>query len=305
MFAPPPSVQARIFARIPDHLRFADRPSDWAREHRPGLPTDCYIEGPSFDRDGDLFLVDIPFGRIFRMERDGSVECFAEYDGFPNGLKIHRDGRLFVADRKLGIVTVDPATREVKTLLECAGETPFHGLNDLVFAANGDLYFTDQGASDLQDPHGRLFRLGCDGRLVCLLNKVPSPNGLVLAPAEDCLYLAVTRGNCIWRVPIGDDGSVSRVGLFIQLSGGIGPDGLAVDGAGNLAVAHLGLGVVWLFSARGEPLQRIDSPTGRLITNLAYGGDDHGTLYITESETGSVLAVDVETPGQPMYSHHD
>ncbi len=65
------------------------------------------------------------------------------------------------------------------------------------------------------------------------------------------------------------------------------------------------LGVVWLFSAHGEPLQRIDSPTGRLITNLAYGGDDHGTLYITESETGSVLAVDVQTPGQPMYSHRD
>ncbi len=124
MFAPPPSVQARIFARIPDRLRFADRASDWAREHRPGLPTDCFIEGPSFDRDGNLFLVDIPFGRIFRMDRDGSVECFVEYDGFPNGLKIHPDGRLFVADRKLGIVTVDPTTREVEVLLACAGETP-------------------------------------------------------------------------------------------------------------------------------------------------------------------------------------
>ena len=122
--------------------------------------------------------------------------------------------------------------------------------------------------------------------------------------AENTVYVNVTRGNCIWRVPMLPDGTPYKVGVFIQLSGGLGgPDGLAIDSAGNLAVAHIGLGTVWLFSALGEPLARIKSCAGLATTNLAYGGPDGKTLYITESESGSVLSVPMEVPGQPMFSH--
>ncbi len=68
-----------------------------------------------------------------------------EYDGWPNGLKIHKDGRIFVTDYKRGIVLVDPDTGKVTPLLETRGSESFKGVNDLFFAANGDLYFTDQG----------------------------------------------------------------------------------------------------------------------------------------------------------------
>ncbi len=156
----------------------------------------------------------------------------------------------------------------------------------------------------LHDPTGRLYRLRRDGRLERLLDNVPSPNGLVLNREETALYLAVTRGNCVWRVPLLPSGGVTKVGVFVQLSGGVGgPDGLALDEQGNLAIAHIGLGTVWLVSPLGEPLYRIRSCAGLLTTNLAYGGPDRKTLFITESETGSILAARLDVPGRVMYSH--
>jgi gluconolactonase len=170
-----------------------------------------------------------------------------------------------------------------------------------VFASNGDLYFTDQGLTGLHDPTGRVFRVRASGEIDCLLDNVPSPNGLVLDPSESVLYLAVTRANAIWRVPLMRDGTVAKVGTYIQLSGGGGPDGLAIDEKGNLAVAHIGLGAVWLFSAVGEPMLRIQSSDGRATTNMAYGGPDRKTLFITESETGTILTAPMPTPGRQMF----
>jgi gluconolactonase len=121
---------------------------------------------------------------------------------------------------------------------------------------------------------------------------------------ETMLYLAVTRGNCVWRVPLRRDGGVAKVGIYIQLSGGWGgPDGLALDEAGSLAVAHVGLGTVWVFDARGEPLYRVRSCAESHTTNVAYGGPDGRTLFITESGSGTILKARLETPGKPMYSH--
>ena len=134
------------------------------------------------------------------------------------------------------------------------------------------MYFTDQGQTGHHDPSGRLYRLRPGGQLDCVLDHIPSPNGLVLNKAETMLFLAVTRANAIWRVPLMRDGTASKVGTFIQLSGGGGPDGMAIDEEDNLAICHVGLGTTWLFSALGEPMLRIRSPTGLLTTNCAYGG---------------------------------
>src|SRR4029077_9959616 len=217
--------------------------------------------------------------------------------------KIHKDGRIFIADHKQGLMMLDPASGKVEVYLDRPRRERFKGLNDLVFARNGDLYFTDQGEADLRDPTGRLFRLRANGTLDLLLSNVPSPNGLVLTPNEDILYLAVTRGNAVWRVPLNPDGSIGRVGIFIQLSGGTGPDGMAMDSEGNLAVCHVGMGSVWLFSRLGRPLYEMPSCTGHTTTHAAYGGPHGKNLYITQSETGTILQSRLEVPGLPLYSH--
>jgi gluconolactonase len=298
VFAAPSVIETTIFARLPGSLRARSSP-----RQQSGVPRDSFLEGPSFDRAGNLYVVNIPYGQVLRVSPQGEFAVVAEWDGEPNGLKIHKDGRIFIADHKQGLMLLDPASGKVEVYLDRPRRERFKGLNDLVFARNGDLYFTDQGEADLRDPTGRLFRLRANGTLDLLLSNVPSPNGRVLTPNEDILYLAVTRGNAVWRVPLNPDGSLGRVGILIQLSGGTGPDGMAMDSEGNLAVCHVGMGSVWLFSRLGRPLCEMPSCTGHATTNAAYGGPDGRTLYITESETGTILQARLDTPGLTLYSH--
>lgn len=302
MFGAPPEIQTEVFTSMPDEYRRPGQRTVWADTMLLGGIVDCFLEGPSFDKAGNLWVVDIPFGRIFRISPAGEWTLVSEYDGEPNGLKLHADGRVFIADHKQGIVALDPATGKVSPVLDRSRLEGFRGCNDLFFAADGSLYFTDQGQTGLQDASGRLFRLRGDGRLDCVLAGIPSPNGLVTALGEQILYLAVTRDNAVWRVPMLADGVATKVGVFVQMSGGLaGPDGMALDVAGNIAVAHAGLGTVWLFSRLGEPIARIRSCRGLMTTNVAYGGADNKTLYITESETGTILTAAMSEPGRPMY----
>ena len=101
---PPQLIGTEVFSAMPDRFRRKGVRSDWADANRPGQPTDCFIEGPAFDADGNLYIVDIPFGRIFRIAPDGQWSLVTEYDGWPNGLKIRADGRVFVADYRHGIM---------------------------------------------------------------------------------------------------------------------------------------------------------------------------------------------------------
>ena len=129
-------------------------------------------------------MTDIPNGRIFRISPQGEWELVCQYDGWPNGLKIHQDGRIFITDYKRGIMLLDSQTGAIEPLLDSAGSEGFKGVNDLVFAPNGDLYFTDQGQTGLQDATGRVYKLDAKGNLTCLLGTIPSPNGIVYDPTS-------------------------------------------------------------------------------------------------------------------------
>src|SRR6187455_3465654 len=195
MFAAPERIPARVFARIPEKFGITDRRSIWVDTQMHGTPTPTFLEGPSFDRAGNLFVVDIPWGRIFKITPAGEVSVAAEYDGEPNGLKFHKDGRGFIADHRNGIMLFDPRSGKVEPFFDRPMLQRFKGTNDLVFASNGDLYFTDQGQTGLQDPTGRLYRYTNDGVLQCLIDTIPSPNGLVMNVRETEVFVAVTRAN--------------------------------------------------------------------------------------------------------------
>jgi len=254
-----------------------------------------FLEGPCLDRNGDLWMVDIAHGRILRVSVAGEWDVMAEYDGWPTGLKIRDDGAIFVADNRLGIVRFDRPGMTPRVV--CPGDATgqFLGVNDLHFAPNGDLYFTDQGASDLARPVGRVFCLKTDGVLKLVAGGFPSPNGLVLTPDGEHLYVAVTQGNAIWRVTLLRNGAIGCIGLFVQLSGsyGGGPDGLTIGPNESLIVAHPYLGSVWVFSRNGEPLYRIRSCAGPAPTNVCVSGTDRRCVFITESESGCVLRADL------------
>lgn len=296
-FAPPPRIGTERLTRLPDRFR-RPRPTAWARWNRGGREIDSFLEGPCFDAAGRLYVTDIPFGRIFRVTPSGSWddasdatwEQVAEYDGWPNGLKVAPDGSLLVTDYKRGLIRVDPTNGAVTPLLETARSEGFKGLNDLCLGADGSIFFTDQGQTGLHDPTGRVYRLWPDGRLDQLIGTVPSPNGIVVAPDLSHCLVAVTRANQVWRLPLHGDGAVTKAGIFIHLHGGPGgPDGLAWAPDGQLLVAHTGVGTVWRFNARAEPTLAIASCAGASTTNLCLGGPDGHDLFVTESETGSIL----------------
>jgi gluconolactonase len=304
VFAPPPIIQTKIFAQMPDNLRITGKDTAVSRRLGRG-PIDSLLEGPSFDRNGILYCVDIAHGRIFRISPRGDWETFLHYDGEPTGLKIHKDGRIFVADAKNGLLCIDPGTAAREIV--CAGPEGggFRGLNDLVFADNGDLYLTDPGDSALETPTGRVFRLCASGQLDLIYDNLPFPNGLVLDLTQSALFVAVTRALQVIRMPLRlSHGGVYKCGVFLQLPGGlVGPDGMAVDEDGNIAVVQAGLGTAWIISPHGVPLARVHSCAGLGTTNIAFGGPDGKTLFITEAERGVVLQAQWNVPGRLMYSH--
>ena len=290
---PPRLIETRVFSTMPNQFRRKGVATAWADANRPSMATDSFIEGPSIDVEGHLYVVDIPFGRIFRIAPSGEWSLVVEYDGWPNGLKIAPDGRILVADYKHGLMQLDAAAGRMRSLLTARNSESFRGCNDLHLAKNGDIYFTDQGQTGLHDPTGRVYRLAPGGRLDCLIDTCISPNGLVLDPSETVLFVAMTRDNAVWRLPLMADGSVARVGRFCSLFGTSGPDGMTMDGAGRLFVAHASLGHVFVFAPNGELIARIRSCAGPACTNVAIGGESRDRLYVTESATGTVLVAEI------------
>ncbi len=296
-------LEVSPFTSLPEAMRRPQRTA-WSDANRQGAPVDSFLEGPSFDRDGNLYCVDIPFGRIFRIDPRGRWELVTQYDGWPNGLKIHRDGRIFIADYKRGLMCLDPASGRIEPVLEAVFSEGFKGLNDLHFADNGDLYFTDQGQTGIADPSGRVYRLRADGTLQRLVDNAPSPNGITLNRKNNQVYVAVTRAQQIWRLPLMAGGMPSKTGVAIQLSGGhAGPDGIEMDDEDGLVVCHLGTGV-WRFDADCLPTHVAHAGRQhRLMTNLAFGGPERRTVYITDSLNGEIVTAEMPVRGKPLFSH--
>jgi gluconolactonase len=255
-----------------------------------------FPEGPAFDRNGNLFVVDVNTGDISKISPEGQVGVFINTGGAPNGAKFHPNGDLYVADRKKGIIAISPDGK-IRVIVDHYQGKRFYGPNDLIFDSKGNLYFTDPDGSSAENPFGCVYRFSSSGELTCLASGLAFPNGLVLSQDEWFLFVAITRKNRILRYVFNPP---FRSYVFSQLSGGWGPDGLAFDVAGNLYVAHYGGGDVVILNPKGEIIERVPVGGGH-PTNVAFGGPDRKTLYVTEVETGSVYRFNADYPGLPLY----
>ena len=112
-FQPVEKIKAEVFMTMPAKFRKKSR-TGWSDPNRQGAEVECFLEGPSFDREGNLWFVDIPFGRIFRITPKGDWELVTQYDGWPNGLKFHKDGRAFITDYKAGLLSLDQKTGKIE-----------------------------------------------------------------------------------------------------------------------------------------------------------------------------------------------
>ncbi|KAH7014856.1 hypothetical protein EDB80DRAFT_566613 [Ilyonectria destructans] len=274
--------------------------SEHSMNQKRGRKLDSFLEGPVVVGN-TLYLTDIPYGRIFAVDIDSNDWTLViQYDGEPNGLAWDCNRKkLIIADFKQGILSLDPVTKEILTVMDRFNGERLKGPNDLLIAPDGSIIFTDQGMSGLQDPSGKVYRLHRDNRVDVLLRNCPSPNGLVLDLSGTSLFVAMTRDNSVWLAPLYPDGSVQRTGRFSSYYGVGGPDGMATDEEGNVFVAHSTLGTVFVHYKDGTPrAQIVTKGIGCGTTNLTWGGSDLKTLFIVESESGSVLTLEWHCRGK-------
>ena len=298
---PPQIRQLEVFTSLPAQFRQPKR-SVWGDANQGGREIDSFLEGPVFDTQGNLYVTDIPFGRVFRIDPQGQWELIAQWEGEPNGMKFMNARELLIADYMNGLMLLDIQSGQVRPYLQRRNTESFKGVNDLTFDSAGNLYFTDQGQTGLHDPTGRVYRFSKAGKLDLLLSNVPSPNGIVLSNDERFLFVAATRGNCVWRMPLQTDGSVSKTGQFFTSYGPSGPDGLALDAQGHLFVANPGLGYVWMLNARAEVVQVLQGSPSHSLTNLAFGGAERRSVFVTDSTAGTIGVAEMHTSGAVVHT---
>jgi gluconolactonase len=253
-------------------------------------------EGPSFDREGTLHFVDWDAQAVYQVTLDGQVSLFVNTGGVPTGSKFHRNGHLFVADGDRGMLDISPSGEMGVVASDWEGQR-FRGPNDLIFAANGDLYFTDPKGSDLENPIGNVYLVRQNGLVERFAGGFRFPNGILLSDDGRTLYLAETLPNHILAFELDDDGYERSRRVFARLEGGLGPDGMAFGQDGNLYVAHWGKGVVAVIDPAGHVIAEL-SVGGLNATNVAFWGS---SLYVTEVEKGQVVRLDIGVEGQVLY----
>ena len=281
-------LTATLWSKLPEQFHYKGEPNDWVKMTRPGQSLHSFLEGPFFDDHGTLWLVDVPYGRIFKINQQGVWDLHKSYTGEPHSIKQKADGKFILTDYKNGLLEYDGAD-EFKILIP--GDK-FKGLSDLTIADNGDIWFTDSGRTSLSDPTGGVYCLRDNGTLDHVLENVPYPNGIALSPDNKMVYVAATRANAVWRFMANyPDPKWPMVGVYVQMSGGLGPDGLSVQSNGNLAVAHAQAGRAYVYNIFGDTVAQIDLPDGLWITSLMY---QENTLYMVEAQTGSIYRTTLE-----------
>ncbi|HVE49231.1 MAG TPA: SMP-30/gluconolactonase/LRE family protein [Casimicrobiaceae bacterium] len=288
-------INAEVFAALPSSLHYRGEPNDWVKVTRPGARLHSFLEGPVFDDAGRLWCVDVPYGRIFRVDPNGQWTLAHNGEGQPHGLaRMQNESAFAVADYRFGLMRFDPARGAMSVLCDGINSERFRGLGDVTSAGNGDLWFTDPGRSSLSDPTGRLLRLRAgEAKPDLVLANLPYPNGVGVSPDGKLVYVAITRANAVWRL-LADapDPVYPMVGLWVHLSGGLGPDGISVHDSGHVAVAHGQAGRAWVFDALGDVVARVRTPKGLWTTSVAWHPDGR-RLAIVEAQTGSIYLADL------------
>ena len=262
-----------------------------------------FIEGPVWiASDHALVFSDIP-GNRQHVWRPGDAEAavYREPSGWSNGLTLDAAGNLLACEHGGQRVSSAPYG-EPDNLTTLAAEfagAPLNSPNDLVVHSSGAIFFTDptygtdsgrsprfgrEGQGQSQDVRA-VYRLDPDGTLqrVCPTG-FAQPNGLAFSPDEAHLYIGDSQAGLIWRYPVNADLSLGRRTLFVDQAQDerLGnPDGMKVDEDGRLWTT--GAGGVSVHSAEGEYLGVFESPTH--AANLAFGGEDFRTLYLTAGPT--------------------
>ena len=271
----------------------------------------AFPEGPVVMADGSVIVVELAGGRITRCW-NGRTETVCDIGGGPNGAAIGPDGALYVCNnggldlerfqnaRGNGhegrIERVDLETGKFERVYDSCDGLPLEAPNDLVFDADGRIWFTDLGKTHdgIRTASG-LFTALPDGSAISAINRhAVSYNGVGIAPDGTQIYVADTHQARLWRY----DRKVEeqRPTWIATAPGPVGFDSLAVTAAGNICVATLYEGGISTITPDGKTA-KFGISDESYVTNIAFGGEDMRTAYITLSQSGRLVKTQWDEPG--------
>ncbi len=252
------------------------------------------IEGPACDADGNLYAVNFERQHtIGKVTQKGEASVFIELPNgsIGNGIRFDSHGFMYIADyTNHNVLKVDMQTREINVH---AHEPKMNQPNDLAISANDILYASDPNWGEST---GQLYRVDTNGEATLLEADMGTTNGIEVSPDERVLYVNESAQRNIWAYDLSLKGNISNKRLLIQFPD-FNMDGMRCDIDGNLYVTRHGKGTVVKLSPEGEVLLEVEL-TGKLCTNIAFGGDDGCTCYVTMADRGNVEVFRADRPGR-------
>jgi gluconolactonase len=283
-----------------------------------------FPEGPVAMADGSVLVTEIKAGRITRVRPDGAKELLVETGGGPNGLAVGPDGALWIADNggafswheQMGLTIPGPtppgheggairrydfARGRLETVYESCDGRRLIGPNDLVFDADGGLWFTDHGCTTADGRRfGALCYAAADGKASRQREGLLSPNGVGLSPDGKVVYVADTWLQRLWAFDVEAPGVLAAPGLapgrvVANLPDYQLLDSLAVEAEGRVCVATIVNGGITAIAPDGATEHfAVPDP---VCTNICFGGDDLRDAWITASGTGKLYKTRWPRPG--------
>lgn len=265
-----------------------------SRQFTPAGGFTSGIEGPAVDRDGNLYAVN--FDRqhtIGRVTPDGEASVFVDLPegSTGNGIRFDRQHRMLIADYTgHNILRVDMASRGIEVF---AHEPAFNQPNDICIRSDDVLFASDPNWGESE---GQIWRIDVDGSVTLLESGMGTTNGIEVSPDDKTLYVNESVQRNVWAYDLAADGSISGKRLLIQFPD-FGMDGMRCDVDGNLYITRHAKGTIAKLSPEGEILLEVELH-GKMCTNLAFGGPDGCTAYVTLADNGNVEAFGCERPGR-------
>lgn len=243
-----------------------------------------FTEGPTCDKEGNVFFTDQPNNRIMKWSVDGKLTTFLQPAGRANGMFFDAQGNLIAcADEKTELWSITADGKHTVLAKEFEGKS-LNAPNDVWVRADGSLFFTDpfykrEWWNYDKPPQGtqQVYFLSADRKtLKRITTDLEQPNGIIGTPDGKKLFVADIRARKTWTYDIREDGSLTNKTLRCEL----GSDGMTLDTEGNLYLT--GRGVI-VFDPSGKQIEHIAVPES-WTANVSFGGKDHKTLFITASK---------------------
>lgn len=255
----------------------------------PVAGTYIFTEGPAADMQGNVYFSDINAGRIYKWSPDGSVSIFVEGLNAPNGLAFAPDGLLIACEGGKGRLIAINAQGQITPLVEQYNQVRFNEPNDLWIDPQGGIYFTDPvyQAALVQDGEHVYYLTPDRSQVSRVISDMVRPNGIVGTDDGKMLYVTDQGAGQTFVYDIPASGTLINKRLFTA----VGSDGMALDANGNLYLTTPNK--VQIFDASGKYLHDISVPENP--TNLAFGGADYLTLFITARTAVYTLQLQAQT----------